>query len=1254
MKAYMKIVCFALLLVVSACGAYAMSIHEAKVLEDTSPVTLSGEVVTYADADFFYVEEDSRCMGIRVEKTGHGLTVGMRADVVGVMNTKNDSKERYIQATSAVQTAPPNDTGTVAPLGVGNRDLGGGDWLAVGTGGQWGVSNSFGLNNIGLLVTIWGRFDQVDETTFTVDDGAGLNILCTVPSGTFLSATWEYVVVTGICSMYSPGDSVYLPVLLVRDDISVMTPEEAVSVPGTPTGDTGPLVNLGYTYSTTPATCSQGHPVEYSFNWGDGTSSSWSLSTYAVHTWTTTGAKTVTVTARCQTHPGLSQTSAGLQVTPVTQLASDPWPMFRHDLRHSALSPYHDPAPSGTAWTRSVGGGLSSPTIGRDGTIYIGGSGSLYALNSNGTVKWTRNINSSTRSTPAIASDGTIYIGSHDDYLYSISSAGVQNWRYLTGNDITSSPAIGPDGVVYVGSRDGYLYAINPTGTRKWRYSTGDIHMGSPIVSPIVGADGTVYCGGGTNLWAIRSSDGTLKWSYPLGAGTTSSAAMSADGSTIYIGCYDGNLYAVSSAGSLVWQVQVGFKSGSTASSPAVGAGGTIYIGSNYGSVYAIQPDGTEKWIFETRSDVRSSIAISADGTLYLGAYDGYIYALNPNGTEKWHYLATSNNYSSPAIVSDGSVVTCSMNGVVIGNLRGTPPTATPPTGLTTSLLTDTQAYLSWTDNSSDEYGFRVERRIGTTGAFAWIANVGANVTTYTDSDLQSGRIYYYRICAYQSGGDSAYTNEASVVTPGIQTPDALIATPVSAQQVDLTWTDRSFDELGFFIERSKGPNGLFDVIAEVGADVSSYSDTRVYPATNYYYRVRAFDATRLSSYSNEDWALTPGKDFTEVVYGDITRKQMALTFDAGTAAIRSGVLSTLKTNNVFSTFFITGYVTQVQSSLVAQIGLDGHHIGNHTYDHPDLRFCTDEYIAWQFSVTDDIIRNASGHHTQSFFRAPYGARNAHVLEVAANAGYRHVFWSGDCGDAGGATTQQIIDRTLAAAGNGVVMLYHCTIANTEAAIPTIITQLRSQGYELVTVPELVAPTQVSSPTGQLNAGWNLISLPVDPALEFPHIVFRGITIDGNLRRWDRYSASEVTYSTSVPGPFGNINPDEGYWLWLSTGGTIKFNGAAVTTDRRMRLPQTTNPSLYGLVGYPFETAQDFSNCMVCNPNAAEPKTRTVREAITLGWIPDRFFGWDSVTQTEFEVSVPEYSPDRTQLEPWYGYRAAALVPGVELIIPKP
>jgi formylglycine-generating enzyme required for sulfatase activity len=303
--------------------AWGMSISDAKRLGDGGSVTLVQKVVTYSFADCFYVEEDARSMGIRVEKAAHGLAVGMRADVSGTVQTKTSTtKERYIAATSVVHSAPPNDQGIIRPLGMSNNTVGGTDWRVVGTGGQRGTAGTAGLNTVGLLVKIWGRFEKLDATTFSLDDGAGQYVKCTVPAGTFLNSNWQYVAATGICSIYKINNFIYLPNVLVRD-IEVWLPTEVVSVPGRPTGNADPFVNSSETYSTSASTCSQGHPVEYSFDWGDGASSQWSVSTSASHSWSAAGEKSITVTGRCQTHPSVYAASTGLAVTVAPQYTGE-------------------------------------------------------------------------------------------------------------------------------------------------------------------------------------------------------------------------------------------------------------------------------------------------------------------------------------------------------------------------------------------------------------------------------------------------------------------------------------------------------------------------------------------------------------------------------------------------------------------------------------------------------------------------------------------------------------------------------------------------------------------------------------------------------------------------------------------------------------------------------------------------------------------------------------------------------------------
>ena len=85
----------------------------------------------------------------------------------------------------------------------------------------------------------------------------------------------------------------------------------------------------------------------------------------------------------------------------------------------------------------------------------------LYAINPNGSLKWKFTTGGWICSSPTIGSDGTIYVGSGDHYLYAINPDGTLKWKFKTGNSIYSSVAIAQDGTIFVGSDDNYLYAIN-------------------------------------------------------------------------------------------------------------------------------------------------------------------------------------------------------------------------------------------------------------------------------------------------------------------------------------------------------------------------------------------------------------------------------------------------------------------------------------------------------------------------------------------------------------------------------------------------------------------------------------------------------------------------------------------------------------------------------------------------------------------------------------------------------------------------
>jgi fibronectin type 3 domain-containing protein len=182
-----------------------------------------------------------------------------------------------------------------------------------------------------------------------------------------------------------------------------------------------------------------------------------------------------------------------------------------------------------------------------------------------------------------------------------------------------------------------------------------------------------------------------------------------------------------------------------------------------------------------------------------------------------------------------------------------------PPSGLRITSLQSNQVSLAWTDNSNNETGFKIQRKTGVTGTYLTIVTTAANITAYTDRDsaLRDGTLYYYRVAATNTAGDSGFSNEASGTTSLLK-PTSATATAVSSSQINLTWVDNSTSETGYKIERKRTSSGTYTQIDQVGANVQSYSDTTGLDAnTRYYYRIRATNGTIDSAYSNAPSAVT-------------------------------------------------------------------------------------------------------------------------------------------------------------------------------------------------------------------------------------------------------------------------------------------------------------------------------------------------------------------------------------------------------------
>ena len=199
------------------------------------------------------------------------------------------------------------------------------------------------------------------------------------------------------------------------------------------------------------------------------------------------------------------------------------------------------------------------------------------------------------------------------------------------------------------------------------------------------------------------------------------------------------------------------------------------------------------------------------------------------------------------------------------------------------------------------------------------------------------------------------------------------------------------------------------------------------------------------------------------ITAGTSGRKEVALTFDAGGAEGQPfSLLDTLKSAGVPATFFLTGAWAQEHQAVIDRITSAGYRIGNHTVDHPDLvtPARSDNFICYELGLANQIIADRAGIvGARPYFRPPYGSYNSQVVNRAAGIGYVTVMWSIDTLDWDDATSADAIyNKVMANLGPGKIILMHVGSLHEPEALPRVIAGIRSQGYSIVTLDQLLAP----------------------------------------------------------------------------------------------------------------------------------------------------------------------------------------------------
>ena len=194
---------------------------------------------------------------------------------------------------------------------------------------------------------------------------------------------------------------------------------------------------------------------------------------------------------------------------------------------------------------------------------------------------------------------------------------------------------------------------------------------------------------------------------------------------------------------------------------------------------------------------------------------------------------------------------------------------------------------------------------------------------------------------------------------------------------------------------------------------------------------------------------------------GNPNLKEIALTIDDGPHELYGPeVLDVLRQYQVPATFFVVGVRVKACPDLIRRMVLEGHEVGNHTYDHQRLNKLKPHAIANE--LRDDAVNifQSAGVHT-TIMRPPGVRYDNQVLHVSKSLGYVTVSWTTAAKDYLNQSPDYIVRSVVDRTENGSIILLHQDNPYTAEALPRIIIALKAKGYKFVTISTMLAHLKV-------------------------------------------------------------------------------------------------------------------------------------------------------------------------------------------------
>lgn len=313
---------------------------------------------------------------------------------------------------------------------------------------------------------------------------------------------------------------------------------------------------------------------------------------------------------------------------------------------------------------------------------------------------------------------------------------------------------------------------------------------------------------------------------------------------------------------------------------------------------------------------------------------------------------------------------------------------------------------------------------------------------SYVDTTAVSGNTYTYTVVALYKNVKSGYNNNG-VTASFFASPRLISARCMKSEKIVLTW--ESLGGAQSYIIYKREINGRYSSIATVNSNVLSYTDKNIAVGKEYAYVIRAKSASGLvSGNSNTKTARVL----------DLNKPMVALTYDDGPSnEVTTRVLNTLEKYDARATFFVVGSRVNSYKSQIKRAYNLKCEIGNHTYNHATLTSLSGAGVKKELSDTDARVRAITGENPV-IMRPPGGSYNNST--VKNNTAYPIIMWSVDTRDWENRNSSKIVANIKNNVRDGSIVLMHDLYDSTASATEIIVPWLIQNGYQLVTVTELM------------------------------------------------------------------------------------------------------------------------------------------------------------------------------------------------------